>query len=166
MKSSSTPFFFVFAERNTPTAECDPGEVERIVEEKTHDVNQLAIANSKKAHEVFTRLTLQNLEKSKEHKRRHYQGLLRWKRQRHLAAVELVLTRIESREFRLCPEFVAILERIRDKQMEVFEARKEMLLSTASAALLQNVVYAGVEKEACLPAPSLRAGHHVFPLQQ
>ncbi len=43
--------------------------------------------------------------------------------------MEAVLARIESREFRLCKEFVAIMEKVRNKQLEVFAERKEIMMT-------------------------------------
>ena len=67
------------------------------------------------------------MERSKEQKRRWYQGLLRWKRQKHITAVEEVLGRVASLEFRLCPELVAILHKIQVRQTDVFAKRKEFV---------------------------------------
>lgn len=118
----------IMAEKCTAAAHASPGEVERIVETKAFAINNLTLANTEKATEVYTKLMNQNMEKSKEHKRRWYQGLLRWKRQRHITAVQACLARIESREYRLCPEFVAIMDKVRNKQLEVFAERKEIML--------------------------------------
>ena len=85
------------------------------------------VQDQEKAKEVYMKLNIQNQERSMEHRRRWYAGLLRWKRRRHVNALETVLARIESREFRHPEDLVTIMGKIRDKQKEVFALRKEWI---------------------------------------
>ncbi|CAD7957798.1 unnamed protein product [Amoebophrya sp. A120] len=133
----------------TAAAHCSPGEVERICDAKSHTINSLTLENCKKATEVFTRLKAQNNENSKVFRRRWYEGLLRWKRKRHQTAVENVLQRIESREFRACPELVSLLARIRAQQRDVFEQRKELLVQVFTTEIdsLNSNKLRGIEEQ-------------------
>ncbi|CAD7955725.1 unnamed protein product [Amoebophrya sp. A25] len=133
----------------TAAAHCSPGEVERIVDQKSHVVNTLSLENSRKGSELSTKLREQNMENSKKHRRRWYEGLLRWKRQRHQTAVETVLRRIESREFRGCPELISLLARIRVQQRDVFDQRKELLVQvyTTEIDALNSNRLRGIEEQ-------------------
>ena len=89
------------------------------------------------------------MENSKVHRRRWYEGLLLWKKKRHQNAVETVLRRIESREFRGCPELVSLLQRIRVQQRDVFSQRKELLVQvfTTEIDLLNSNKLRGIEEQ-------------------
>ena len=99
--------------------------------------------------QLISEMREQNQEKSKTHRRRWYEGLLRWKRQRHQTAVETVLRRIESREYRGCPELVSLLGRIRVQQRDVFEQRKELLVQvyTTEIDLMNSNKLRGIEEQ-------------------
>lgn len=125
----------VMVDKCTGAAHVSPGELERIVEAKTLAVNNLTLQNSAKASDVYSRLTVQNMERAKEHRRRWYEGLLRWKRQKHVTAVEICVERIESREFRHSPKLVDMLQSLRDKQLAVFEERKELIFDVFETAV-------------------------------
>lgn len=54
-------------------------------------VNKQLLENWRSTQDVHTKLLQQNAEYKLYHERRWYAGLLRWKRQRHITAMEGVL---------------------------------------------------------------------------
>jgi hypothetical protein len=111
----------------TEAAHVVPGECERMVEERLLDLNRAVLENSASAKTIISKLSVQTLEKSKECKQRWHAGIQLWKRRRHHHSLNLVLERIKSNEFRQPDNLVECLERLRDRQQQVFDRRQKMV---------------------------------------
>merc|ERR1719409_1851376 len=104
-----------------------------MVEERMLQLNQALLENQKAAKTIVQKLTVQTLEKSKECKVRWHAGIQLWKRRRHHHSLELVLERIRGNEFRQPDNLIECLERLRDRQQQVFDRRVQMVNEFFSA---------------------------------
>lgn len=119
----------------TDAAHVVPGEIERIVEQKSLDLNTALLENDRSVKTLNAKLSVQALEKSKDNKVRWHKGLLLWKQKRHTYALEEVMERIRSPEFREPPIFLEVLERLRKKQREVYQDRADIVEELSRARL-------------------------------
>eukprot|EP00931_Biecheleriopsis_adriatica_P004181 TRINITY_DN105892_c0_g1_i1.p1 TRINITY_DN105892_c0_g1~~TRINITY_DN105892_c0_g1_i1.p1 ORF type:complete len:1662 (-),score=474.65 TRINITY_DN105892_c0_g1_i1:61-4488(-) len=103
------------------------GEVERLVEDRAHDLNAVLLENRKATRQLEAKLAVQTLELSKENKTRWHKGLLLWKQQRHRHSIAVVMRRIRSNEFKQPDVLVEAMERVRDQQLHVFQQRKHAI---------------------------------------
>lgn len=103
-----------------------PGEIERIVEEKTMDLNSVLLENQKSIKMLTAKLLLHVLEDSKANKVRWRKGLLLWKQMRHRHSVEEVMQRIQSEEYQQPPALVEILSQVREQQKHAFGSRTSL----------------------------------------
>lgn len=117
------------AQELTEAAHVVEGEMERLVEERSLQLNAVLVENLKSVKTLETKLQVQALERSKANKLRWHQGHLLWKQQRHRHTMEQVRLRIASDEFRQPPPLVEVLERAREQQHESSEARAGILVS-------------------------------------
>jgi hypothetical protein len=122
-KQEFTKLTMALVESCTAAAHAVPGEVERIVEERTLHLDNALLQNQGASKVVISKLMVQTLEKSKECKVRWHAGIQLWKQRRHHHSLKQVMVRIAGNEFRQPDHLVAFFERLRDKQQQVFDRR-------------------------------------------
>ena len=72
----------------TNAAHCSQGEVERIVEVKVLQINRLMVENWDTTKKLYKALNEENEEYKVQHEKRWHEGMLRWKKERHITAME------------------------------------------------------------------------------
>eukprot|EP00746_Dinoflagellata_sp_MGD_P162373 gnl/MRDRNA2_/MRDRNA2_89909_c0_seq1.p1 gnl/MRDRNA2_/MRDRNA2_89909_c0~~gnl/MRDRNA2_/MRDRNA2_89909_c0_seq1.p1 ORF type:complete len:1698 (+),score=478.33 gnl/MRDRNA2_/MRDRNA2_89909_c0_seq1:78-5171(+) len=115
------------------------GDVQRAVDKRGHDLNELTQLNRKAVADLTCRLQTAGLDKQKLCKRRWYNDvLLMWREHSHRQAIAEVLNRIEGdgrMEF-LNPEIlVRLFERLQDVQKELWETRNKRAMGALTAGL-------------------------------
>lgn len=123
------------AEALTAAAHNVPGEIERLVEKKTLDLDAVLLENQKAVKVLTSKLLVQTLEASKANKHRWHEGLVLWKQKRHRHTVELCMQRICSSEFEQPAGMVDLLGTVKDQQCKVFDGRMELVIAVFAAPL-------------------------------